>query len=100
MRLRITEPDQCDQSMYSVPVIDEETNKTAGQVIFSQPSGRSIYLFNEKYKGKFDTQAECVAFVKGVEAVLNHMISGMDRRSINSPGPRSVRTSQISELSF
>jgi hypothetical protein len=31
-------------------------------------------LFNEKYVGQFDTHAECVAFAKGVEVVLNHMI--------------------------
>ncbi len=100
MRLRITEHDQCDQTMYSVPVIDEETNKAAGQVIFSQYQGRSIYLFDEKYKGKFGTHAECVAFAKGVEAVLNHMISGMELRPTDSPAADPLRSSQIAELSF
>lgn len=36
---------------------------------------RTIALFNGKYKGRFKTHDECVAFAAGVEAVLNHITS-------------------------
>lgn len=37
---------------------------------------RSINLFHGKYTGSFETHEECLAFAKGVEAVVNHIVSG------------------------
>jgi hypothetical protein len=39
---------------------------------------RTIRLFDSKYIGSFNTHTECVAFVKGVEAVLNYMLEAKD----------------------
>ena len=60
-------------------VLDEVTGKSIGTVSIDRaPSHRSyptrtIQLFDSKYTSSFNTHSECVAFVKGVEAVLNHM---------------------------
>ena len=63
-------------------VFDETTGKCVGAVSFdkvpraghkSHPT-RTIRLFNSKYVGIFNTQMECVAFVKGVEVVLDYML--------------------------
>jgi hypothetical protein len=45
---------------------------------------RTIRLFDGKYIGSFDTHTECVAFVKGVEVVLNHMLKAKDVKSVNA----------------
>jgi hypothetical protein len=42
-------------------------------------ASREITLF-EKYGGSFDSYEDCVAFAKGVEVVLNHMLSTGDER--------------------
>jgi hypothetical protein len=66
-------------------VTDEDTDKTVGYVQGKQGSSsrsldrhepsREISLFGGKYMGSFATNKECEAFAKGVEEVLNHMIS-------------------------
>jgi hypothetical protein len=43
---------------------------------------RVIQLFNWKYMGY--THAECVVFVKGVEAVLNYLLKADDAKSAKS----------------
>jgi hypothetical protein len=58
-------------------IFDEVTGKCIGTVNIDRYIGkrrvaRTVQLFDKKYSGSFDTHAECVAFVKGVEAVLNH----------------------------
>ena len=54
---------------------DEDTGKSVGGIVYGTgPRSRSISLFG-KYRGTFATHEECVAFTKGVEAVLNHMIT-------------------------
>ena len=77
----------CGSRSQSRPVTDLETGKTVGYLSVSQGrssiqnggSGceptRHISLFNGKYQGRFDKHEECVAFAKGVEAVLNHLHS-------------------------
>jgi hypothetical protein len=55
--------------------IEDETGITVGQLIYSKGEGRSVSLFGGKYKGCFDSQDGLVGFVKGVEAVLNHLTS-------------------------
>jgi hypothetical protein len=47
---------------------------TIGALLYGTNSGRTVELFGKKYRGSFKSHEECVAFVKGVEAVLNHMI--------------------------
>ena len=71
-------------------VVDLDTGKTVGRVTSGNreykgnqrfPS-RSISLFEKKYIGQFNSNEECAAFAKGVEAVLNHMVSvGGEQRS-------------------
>jgi hypothetical protein len=80
MRLKISDIDlRSVASGGSQPVIDEDTGGRVGRFYYGKQIGRAIYLFGNKYIGRFETQAECVAFLKGVEAVLNHMVS-MDRK--------------------
>jgi hypothetical protein len=100
MRLRIKEHDQTDQAIYSIAVVDQETDRAVGLVICSKDQSRSVYLFEEKYKGKFRTDSECAAFVQGVEAVLNHMVSGRAKRAEDSPALQPLQNAQIPEISF
>jgi hypothetical protein len=65
-------------------VLDEVTGKRVGTVrIDRAPSNKSyptrtIQLFDSKYTGSFNTHAECVAFLKGVEAVLNYILEAKE----------------------
>jgi hypothetical protein len=67
--------------MRSVPnaidaIVDEDTGKEVGMIrLGAHPRGRHVSLFDGKYKGNFESHAECEAFVKGVEAVLNHVVA-------------------------
>ena len=45
---------------------------------------RTIRLFDSKYVGIFNTHMECVAFVKGVEVVLDYMLKMKDVKSAKS----------------
>jgi len=58
-------------------VCDQE-GKKVGHVHQSSSGGREISLFG-KYDGSFASDEECRAFMKGVEAVLNHMVSLPER---------------------
>ncbi len=40
----------------------------------TEPAKRYISLFGGKYTGEFKTSAECQAFAKGVEAVINNLM--------------------------
>jgi hypothetical protein len=72
---------------WSEPVLDLDTGKPIGVLRTSQAAprlgdptaNREITLF-KKYGGSFDSHEECVAFAKGVEVVLNHMLSTGDER--------------------
>jgi pentatricopeptide repeat protein len=73
-------------------VFDETTGKCVGTVSFdkvprashkSYPT-RTIRLFDSKYVGIFNTHMECVAFVKGVEVVLDYMLKVKDVKSAES----------------
>lgn len=67
-------------------IIDLNTKTAVGHLdivkkTFGEPpTTRLISLFGGKYTGEFDTHEECVAFAKGVEAVLNHMVSTGDEK--------------------
>jgi hypothetical protein len=54
-------------------VIDEDTNDVVGEIRFEKSVGRHVELFG-RYKGTVQSHEECVAFVKGVQAVLEYMI--------------------------
>lgn len=60
---------------FRAEVMDEGTNEQVGFVEATRsPITRHVSLFGGKYQGDFEKPEECAAFVKGVEAVLNHMI--------------------------
>jgi hypothetical protein len=69
------------------PIIDRDSGKRVGILECRQgmtalnrryPS-RTVSLFDNKYQGSFETHAECVAFAKGVEAVINQTVEPKDR---------------------
>jgi hypothetical protein len=73
-------------------VFDETTGKCVGTVSFAKVPGtghksyptRTIRLFDSKYVGTFNTHMECVAFIKGVEVVLDYMPKVKDVKSAKS----------------
>jgi hypothetical protein len=95
------------------PIVEVDTDKVVGLISTGQgwiipgakrwPS-RTISFFDGKYMGEFETHKECEAFAKGVEAVLNHMISTKDMTSANEFSYRSLLTSdqeaEINRLRF
>ncbi len=52
--------------------IDDENGNLVGEFLMAKERGRTVILFG-KYRGDFETQQECQAFVDGVTTVLNHM---------------------------
>jgi hypothetical protein len=80
MRLSVPKWDIRSHSGLTEGVTDEDSGRCVGSISHSHhPKGRLISLFDGKYVGSFERYDECVAFAKGVEAVLNHMISGGPR---------------------
>jgi hypothetical protein len=76
MRLKITTKNHLyGDAAGGTSIKDEDTGKTVGQLLFSTGGGRSVSLFGDKYRGDFKRFEECEAFVKGVEAVLNHVVA-------------------------
>jgi hypothetical protein len=67
------------QVAWRTDVIDQDTGKKVGFVDAERsPASRHISLFGGKYEGRFSSSnsiAECDAFAKGVETVLNHMVA-------------------------
>ncbi len=61
------------------PIIDEDTGEQVGGIQrdgvgFSGNGGIEVSLFGGKYAITVNRYEECWGFVRGVEAVLNHMI--------------------------
>jgi hypothetical protein len=55
---------------------DRDTGETIGGITYSHGGGdqrRHVTIF-DRYRGSFATPEECVAFAKGVESVLNHIL--------------------------
>ncbi len=75
MRFEIPKVDLRDQMAGGEAITDLDTGKTVGMFFYGHQSGRRVKLFDGKYYGEFDSHAECCAFAKGVEAVLNHMVA-------------------------
>jgi hypothetical protein len=82
-RMRLSVPKIDGRSVNSPPqgVIDLDTGNIVGYVRTSggatvgargEPC-RHISLFDGKFTGNFGRHHECVAFAKGVEAVLSHL---------------------------
>ena len=72
-------------------VFDETTGKCVGTGFDKVPRAshksyptRTIRLFDSKYVGIFNTHMECVAFVKGVEVVLDYMLKVKNVKSAKS----------------
>ena len=92
MRLKLERDDGARRTGSEYGVVDETTGKCVGTVSFDKvPRGghksyptRTIRLFNSKYVGIFNTRMECVAFVKGVEVVLDYMLKVKDVKSAKS----------------
>jgi hypothetical protein len=67
-------------------IIDVDSGKTVGNLECRQGMtlgnrrymSRTLSLFDGKYRGSFETHAECVAFAKGVEAVIKQMVAPKD----------------------
>lgn len=57
----------------TVEITDEDIDDVVGEVRFQKGTGRHISLFG-RYKGTVQSHDECVAFVKGVQTVLEYMI--------------------------
>jgi hypothetical protein len=69
-----------------VNVTDEDTGQVVGfirsnGVGFTNTGGIEISLFDEKYRATLNRREECWGFLKGVEAVLNRMVSADDGRA-------------------
>jgi hypothetical protein len=75
MNLVVREDDMRLMSGITVEIFDEDASDIdpVGEVKLAKGVGRQIVLFN-RYKGMAKTHPECVAFIKGVEAVLQHII--------------------------
>lgn len=62
-------------------IIDQETGEVVGHVDSEREYGRRVSLFDGKYSATVDTHDQAWGFVKGVEAVLNHMILPKKKRA-------------------
>jgi uncharacterized protein YraI len=61
-------------------IVDQDTGNSVGYVKsegvgFAGDGGIDVSLFDGKYARTLNRYEECWGFVKGVEAVLNHMVS-------------------------
>ena len=73
-------------------IFDEVTGKCVGTVSIERAPRvgniryptRVIRLFDSKYISSFNTHMECVAFVKGVEALLSYMLEAKDVKGLKS----------------
>lgn len=62
--------------VWRTDVIDQDTGNRVGFVDAERsPAARHISLFGGKYQRDFRTPEQCDAFAKGVEAVLNHIVT-------------------------
>lgn len=59
----------------TLDIVDEDNaNDAVGELSFERGVGRHVSMYGGKYKATFQTHAECVAFVRGIQAVLQHLI--------------------------
>lgn len=76
MRLTVEKRDLRWMDGGVVEIVDENgpAGDGVGQVRYEKGVGRHISLYGGRYTGTVQTHEECVAFIKGVETVLNYMI--------------------------
>lgn len=73
MKFIIPRVDLRDQRTGGRPIVEETTDQTVGQFFYSHGfRNREVSLYG-KYSGSFESHEECVAFARGVAAVLSHM---------------------------
>lgn len=64
-----------EQVAWETPIIDQDSGRMVGTLYEeTKPAKRYISLFGGKYCAEFKTPAECQAFAKGVEAVINNLM--------------------------
>jgi hypothetical protein len=78
MRLIFEEFD--GRGSHFVPVVDQDTGQQIGYIDsagtgYAGFGGMRVSLFDGKYTAQLNRKAECKGFVRGVEAVLNHMVA-------------------------
>ena len=73
MNLFVSKDHMSTMDRLTVPITDEDKGDEVGEVRFEKGVGRHIELYG-RYKGTVQGHEECMAFVKGVEAVLEYMI--------------------------
>jgi hypothetical protein len=92
MRLKLERGDAARRTGNEYGVFDETTGKCVGTISFdkvphpgykSYPT-RTIRLFDSKYVGSFNTHSECVAFVKGIETVLNYVLGAKEFETVTA----------------
>ena len=64
-----------DEVYWPTSVTDLDTGKIVGKILNERPRLRRVSVFDSKYQGDFKTREECDAFLRGIEAVLNHATS-------------------------
>jgi hypothetical protein len=84
---------------YTHPIIDGDTGKVIGTLRCHEGSwgggapnykryhSRTISLIDDKYRRSFETHDECVAFAKGVEAVINRLAAPKNQ-PLNHPSAK------------
>jgi hypothetical protein len=55
--------------------LSDETGKLVGRIAYKSGPTMYVSLFAGKYRGEFHSDKECEAFVRGVEAVLNYVLT-------------------------
>jgi hypothetical protein len=75
MKIEIPVIDLRHQTSGGRPITDADTGKEVGMLYYGHQNGRTVSLFDGKYQMTFEEHTQCWAFAKGVEAVLNHMVS-------------------------
>jgi hypothetical protein len=74
MKLSVPKDHLSTMDGLTVEIVDEDDDDyPVGDVKFDKSVGRHVTLF-DRYKGTFKTHDETVAFVKGVQAVIEYMI--------------------------
>lgn len=81
MKLSFPKRDNRSHMGRNDPITDEDTGEVVGRVYSEREFGRDVSLFDGKYSASLDTHDAAWGFVKGVEAVLNHMVSRKDAKA-------------------
>jgi len=99
--MRLTFPFFDGRSRNYAAVIDEDTGEEVGYIESSgsdpyRSAGMTVSLFDGKYRiDDADRYEECRGFVRGVEAVLNHMVHVRER-----PKPSDIESSLVRDGAF